>query len=404
MTAFFLLVAVLAFVEAIISLFHGFAFRSLLARSGSREPVQWLPPVTLIIPLRGLEEGLEKNLDAYTNLDYPDYQLILVTSDHSDPSVPVARSVLKACAKPCSLIFAGSAERCSQKVHNLKVAVQGAEKNTTILAFADSDSRPLSDWLQELVRPLRDPTVGASTGFRWYLPRSDFASRLRSAWNAGTVSLLNEDDAPFAWGGAMAVRQEIFLRCSILRQWKTALSDDYSLSHAIHRNKLRISFNPSALSFSYDTCSVKELLEWTRRQLLITRVYHPRLWWTALISLFINALALWGGSMWGLAGLLNGRAGIEEVVTLGLIGTTFILGVAKARLRLVSVLRLFELRVPDLDRHGWVDCLLGPVAVLVSLQALIRSFYSREVVWRGIRYRLQGPESTKIIGSLCRDD
>ena len=36
-----------------------------------------LPPVTVIVPVKGYDEGLRENLGALAALDYPDYELIV---------------------------------------------------------------------------------------------------------------------------------------------------------------------------------------------------------------------------------------------------------------------------------------------------------------------------------------
>src|SRR5690606_23129930 len=102
----------------------------------------------------------------------------------------------------CSqILLAGACSERSQKVHNLLCALRSVRPSDEVLAFGDSDIRPHENWLSQLIEPLSLPDVGASTGFRWYLPRKgNRASRLRSAWNAGILSLLSTDDSPFAWG------------------------------------------------------------------------------------------------------------------------------------------------------------------------------------------------------------
>jgi ceramide glucosyltransferase len=53
-----------------------------------------LPPITLLKPLKGLEEALESNLESFFEQDYPaPIQIIFATTDPDDDALPVARRV-----------------------------------------------------------------------------------------------------------------------------------------------------------------------------------------------------------------------------------------------------------------------------------------------------------------------
>src|ERR687888_2664999 len=67
-------------------------------------------------------------------------------------------------------------------------------------------------------------------------------------------------------------------RLDILRAWCGAVSDDYAITNAAHREGTKIVFIPECLIPSYGECSWRELFEFTTRQITITRVYYPRLW------------------------------------------------------------------------------------------------------------------------------
>src|SRR5215471_18285327 len=45
-----------------------------------------MPPATVIVPVKGEDEGLRENLAALASLDYPDYELIVVA--HSADDIP----------------------------------------------------------------------------------------------------------------------------------------------------------------------------------------------------------------------------------------------------------------------------------------------------------------------------
>lgn len=393
--------------------------------SGTDPTDRGLPGVCLVLPFRGVDPGMSRNLDAYFQLDYPRYRILLVTGSEADPSLPDLRAARQRHrAVPADILVAGPAHGRGQKVHNLLHATGHLRPTDEVLAFGDSDSRPRPDWLRRLVSPLSDPAIGASTGFRWYLPpRGGFASRLRSAWNAGILSLMTGDASRFAWGGAMALRRATFERCGVAEAWRGAVSDDYALSRAVRSHGLRIRFEPRCLSFSHEDCDLGELLQWSHRQLTLTRVYDPALWRSALGAQLVHSAALWGTvALLGAALLGVGLQGaaLQEVagVTaiagpaapggaplpltgLGVLSllalTTYGLGCWKSRLRLRAVASLFPARAGEILRHRRAHVLLGPLASLVSLQGLLRSLGSRQIEWRGIRYRMLAPDRTEIV-------
>ena len=53
-----------------------------------------LPPASVIVPVKGEDEGLRENLAALASLDYPDYELLVVARTAADipPGVLPARA------------------------------------------------------------------------------------------------------------------------------------------------------------------------------------------------------------------------------------------------------------------------------------------------------------------------
>ena len=96
-----------------------------------------LPLASVIVPVKGYDEGLRENLQSLAELDYPDYELIIVARIAFD----LPAGVLPRRAK---IVLAHSEEsETSEKIQNLLAAVNHARRNSTVLAFADSDGRVL---------------------------------------------------------------------------------------------------------------------------------------------------------------------------------------------------------------------------------------------------------------------
>jgi ceramide glucosyltransferase len=341
-------------------------------RLGENAPT--LPPASVIVPVKGLDEGLRENLAALTELDYPDYELIVVARSAGDipPGVlPRRAKVVLASSEPAT---------ASEKVLNLAAAVQTSRKRSEILAFADSDGRVTPRWLRALAAPLAEEGVGAVTGYRWFTPRRPGWALLRGVWDAVPAGILGPGDNRFAWGGAMAIRKEIFFQLHVPEHWKTAISDDYTLSQAVHQGGLAIAYAPGALVPCLESIALWRLLTWMRRQMLITRAYNPGQWWPGLIAHVIYC----GAMVAAVVALMHGHrlAALALAAQLGPGMYKGWLRARHARAALPEYARWFR-------RWGWVHVAAVPVATWMWLVALGSSAFGRTIEWRGYRYDLR---------------
>lgn len=362
------------------------------------------PQVSIFAPCRGLDEGLADNLAALFKLDYPRYELIFVIDNVGDKSRRVIEAVQgKFPNIKSKLVIAGAARGCAQKIHNLNAGVAQADAATEIFAFVDSDARPAVDWLRVLVRPLQNENIGATTGYRWFVPKkkTGFASQLRAVWNASVTSSLGSDmSSNFCWGGAMCVRRKTFESLNISSEWSKSLSDDFVVTRTLHKAKRRIYFVPQALTASFEDCTFAELLEFSTRQVKITRVYAVHLWriifWSNLIFLiaFISSITL------ALKQFLGEAKIGAPVLVLALL---LILGMCKAALRLFAVRAAWTGKADLQAQVSDVTTIFAQLILWVASAPLY--FYNAcaalrlppRIAWRGITYELKSAHETVII-------
>lgn len=368
-------------------------FRSELAKPKS----EFTPFCSIIAPCRGLDADLRENLAALFDQNYPQYEIVFVVDDRRDAAVEIIEEVsrLKR-ARPAKLIVAGRARGESQKVHNLRQAVSEISAESKAFVFVDSDARPGGDWLRHLVAPLQNDEIGCATGYRWFVQkRGGFSTALRGVWNASVASALGAHLASnFCWGGALAIRRETFERLKIRRQWRGTLADDFSVTRAMKAANLPIWFVPQCLTATVEDCGFFGLLEFSTRQMKITRVYAAHLWKASLIGSLLFTTIFWTG-----IGLLFFVSGGHFWLTLSFIGLIFWLGAGKAWLRLTAVKLVLKDYENELNKQFLPHLTLWTITPILYFYNCACALFSRRIVWRSIEYRLKSATETEILST-----
>jgi ceramide glucosyltransferase len=372
------------------SLLGGVRFARYVREETRRPLAEFYPFVSVIAPTRGVEPGFIENVRPLLEQDYPNYEVRFVFDNPQDSSLPLVQKL------GAQTVISGPAVHSGQKVHNLIVAVGEIDPRCEVIVFVDTDARPSGDWLRELVAPLADETIGASTGYRWFIAeRGGIASRLRGVWNASVASALGADTTKnFCWGGSTAIRRSTFEELRVVDHWRGTVSDDFTLTRVLKEAKLPIHFTPHCLVPSVGDCGWRELCEFTTRQIKITRVYAPHLWLPLLLGSSLFALAFFGGVMLLVTRILLGQS---FVLTLAFLLVIFALGATKGFIRWRAVnIPLARYRTAlrrDLPAH----VCLWPFASLLYLFNAIVAGFSRRITWRGITYNLPSPTEAVII-------
>jgi hypothetical protein len=178
----------------------------------------------------------------------------------------------------------------------------------------------------------------------------------------------------------MAIRKETFFEIGVLEYWKNAVSDDYALLAALRAAHRGIAYAPGALAPSLERITGRGFFEWTRRQMILTRVYCPRLWWTGLVAHFFYC----GGMAASIAASLGGSR-LAEWALLAQLSPGMLKGLNRATLARAAL--------PEHEawfrRHAWVHAIWVPLATWLWLAALVSSASTSRIVWRGYRYDLK---------------
>ena len=384
----------------LLSLRGGVRFVRYLQTELRKEYSEFTPFVTVFMPLRGVDDGLRENIAAIFAQDYPNFEIIFVVDRADDPAVSVVedarRSFASSVGPVMQFVVSGPAIDQGQKVHNLIFAVNHAHPKGEVFAFVDSDARPRGEWLRSLVAPLEDESIGASTGYRWFVPvRDGIASHLRSVWNAAIASALGADgQRNFCWGGSAAIRRTTFESVKVSEHWRGTVSDDFAMTRALHEANLPIKFVPQSLTPSFEDCSPRELIEFTTRQLKITRAYAAHLWKSVLIGSIIFVLTFFGGTT---LVIVRAAQRLSFAMPLFLLLIIFAMGAMKSHLRLLAVTAVITNARARSFTSTMAHITLWPLASALYLYNALAAAVSRRISWRGITYELKSPDETVII-------
>jgi len=363
------------------------------------QPSSYHPKAALVCPCKGIDTTFDRNIQSLFQQEYQDYEIFFVVESVDDPAYERLEQIIRehksADGPKAHLSVAGKATSCAQKVHNLRKVCQELAEEFEALVFVDSDACLKPYFLSSLIHPLRRREVGASTGYRWYVPvKFSLSNFVLSAMNASVASSLGPHDWNCTWGGAMAIQRETFLRTGVLEIWQNACTDDLPLTRAVKEAGLKVAFVPACFVASYEDMSWGEFFSFARRQFLITRICMPRLWILALISWGHFVLAFWTGII---VTLWLAQTHSVDAIFAGIM-PAFLLAafMAKAIIRQVMIQKILPEDRLHLLPGALTDILLGPVVAVIALIPLLASACTRTMVWRGIKYHLHDYNHTEI--------
>jgi len=297
------------------------------------------------------------------------------------------------------IVIAGPGENCGEKVHNLRRAVESLPENFEVIVFTDSDVRLPKGWLGKLVAPLQDPRIGATTAYRWIIPSraigaGGFASAMASAWNASIATMLGRERENFCWGGGTAIRRSTFNDARVLEAWEGAVSDDFALTRALEAVGKPIVFCPECLAATLHPWTGTSLLEFTNRQILVTRVYAPKRWALGMAAHLSYVITLVFAAFVILAEMAAG----DPWMNLALIAFVVpFLAVIKGVLRTIAVGEMLPEWKAQLGQWSWVWTALAPLVPFLFAWNFTSSLISRRTRWRNVRYELVSPSVTRVL-------
>ena len=332
-----------------------------------------LPPISIIKPVRGLDQEAEENFLSFVHCGYPaPFEVIFSVEEKEDPIVPLIQRLIADCQTPARvrLIFSKRQDqRELGKTVNLMAGVK--ESRYEVLVFSDSDVRNAPGFLEQLVRPLSEARVGLSYACPVYKGAREWIAALMALAVNEAILALATAPSFTAIGSAMAIRKDVLHAIGGLAPLRHRIGIDAALGRAVRAKGYRIELIQQPVTVIHLRNRFSQWWQQMHRWLVTIRRYLG----TGHFAIpFYSAPILWA-SLYFFFSLLGGRMAQALAVL------AFIL---LFRFASVAVINLFFAKDPGVWRYLW----LLPILELLTVALWIESYANPNVVWRGRRYRV----------------
>ncbi len=364
----FLALAGLAFAFYLVALW---ATRRHLRDDPAVAPADALPPVSLLKPLKGLEDALEENLESFFLQDYPaPFEIVFATTDDDDPALEVAKRVAARHPQvPVRFVLSDDTFGLNPKVANLAGAVEAAHYD--LIHQSDANVRVPASYLRRIVGELIAAEASVLTsvvvGVGEERPGAAMENLQLSAFIAPAMCLaLRVADITCVCGKSMLLyKSELNDELGGLASVRNVLCEDFVLGERYKALGKKVLLSPTPVFNVNSDCGVERFVGRHGRWLKMRVTLHLPGFVADLLS---NPVAL---SILGVV-----ASGFEVSVMGAAAGVIVAKGVAdQVALRLV--------RTP----MKWRYALLSPVKDLLLLPLWVNAVFGRTVVWRGRRLR-----------------
>lgn len=351
------------------------------------------PKAAIILAVRGPDPTLEQNVRALAAQEYLNYKLFIVVDHVDDPAWKIVEQVRA--ELPDRIQISALREHpttCSLKCSAMAQAIESLDPDYKMVAFVDGDVLVHPLWLRELVVPLADPQIGASTGNRWYLPPDgNLGSMTRYFWNTGVVFQvwLNE----FVWPGSMALRAETANKMELAAALRRSLFDGPTVVREIRRAGLQVRFVPTVMMPNRERISLSAFTRWVERQTMVAGTAEKHNWLLLAFNALHVAICVFVPP---LAALIGWWSSNDSTLGWGLFALTCYWITMSLSVLAVerSVRRVLTTDEEEVRWFSWPKALSAVpslvLAHLIPLLAFARTVRRKTVQWRGIEYEIDG--------------
>jgi ceramide glucosyltransferase len=374
--------AAISIVGTILYLFQVGAAYSIIKRKQepgcrtSANDLNYSPPISILKPLRGLDDNLFDNLASFCTQHYPEHEILFCLQDFNDPAYKVAKKVRdKYPDRNISIVVEKCNAGLNPKVNNLIPAYQKARYPYVLI----SDSNVMVDrnYLREIAQQTADPSVGLVSnlihGVGGRSIGALFENLHLNSFIMGSVSFLDRFlGMPCVIGKSMLMKKDDLEALGGLAAFKDILAEDFIIGREMQKSGKKVVLS------KYLVSNVNEY--WGVKRFLNRHTRWGKLRWKIGGAKYLSELLANPVFMAILPVLLKGPSR-ETLSFAALIGLIKVLGDSLLGRRIES-----SAARANLHKQSPLMYFLVPAKDIIIGMLWFVPLLSSTVVWRGNRY------------------
>lgn len=352
--------------QVLATVFKIFVLRRRHERSVNDE---FLPPISVLKPVTGVDGNLRENLLSFINQDYPEFELVIGIQSVSDPAVQLVQQ-LKAeyPSRKIHLVVRDRSLGFNPKVNNLYGMMPAA--NYDYMVISDSNVLVDRDYLRSNISYFKKKEVGIVTnlikGIGGESVGALFENLHLNSFVIGNISLLDFLRIKIVVGKSIFFRRSQFEELGGLWEIRNYLAEDQLMGDLYRQNGYKVIIAPYLITTTNHSWDVKRFINrHTRWAQLRWHLNKPGY----VLELFSNF------SLWSLAYLVASGFSAESCILAALCWAAKVTGDSLMNSMLKSGL-------------GFRHCLAAPFKDLLIGFLWIIPLVNRKISWRGRRVKI----------------
>ena len=336
---------------------------------GARRPKgKNLPPISILKPLAGVDDGLAECLRSFFRQEYSEFEILFAIHTEDDPAGGVVRRLQREFPNvPSRLIVSGDGGSPNRKVNSLQKMMRHARYD--VLVASDSDVYVEKDMLLAVASELEDPKVGlVSCPYRAVAGRSFWseleAIGMNTEFLGGVLTARMLEGMKFALGALVGIKRSVLEELGGFSALREYLADDFVLGQFVAAAGYRVTLSAHPVEHRIGAqgfaVSLGHRLRWNRS----TRRSRPHGYCG---QVFTNPVAL--GCL-----LMALKPALWPLFVLALV----------IRIGAACTIADWVLNDTEIRRR----CYLIPLQDLLSFVTWVAGFFGSAVTWRDIKYRV----------------